>query len=275
MPSHAFFHTRFGTGSHLRARRLRAQRLRARLCAFTLIELLVVISIIALLIALLLPALTHARQLGISISCGSQLRQIHLGMMLYAEDNDGWGHHAFQWSTNNWVRTDNPSYFHEYWAKPVDVHVCPGTDPRAGRSGRLDSGGIYSSYSMMFGVGNHTNQDWWFGLNNMTNPVAFTPNLNMLGRHVRNGNHNRFLPEPYHQPAFQDSGRVDPRTWNERSGLGGVQGLANNHWTLDVKNTIFMDGHVESHHYDEIEIISAAYQRHVGVPRGWLDEVGP
>ncbi|WP_432797144.1 type II secretion system protein [Poriferisphaera sp. WC338] len=56
--------------------------------AFTLIELLVVISIIALLIAILLPALSSARATARQIACGSNVRQIMLGMVMYADAND-------------------------------------------------------------------------------------------------------------------------------------------------------------------------------------------
>jgi len=57
--------------------------------AFTLIELLVVIAIIALLMAILMPALNIAREQGKRSVCLSHLRQLTIGWMLYAEDNDG------------------------------------------------------------------------------------------------------------------------------------------------------------------------------------------
>lgn len=71
------------------ATKLRNQR-PYRTHAFTLVELLVVIAIIAMLAAMLAPALKTAREQARGVICISNLRQVGISVMQYAEDNNGW-----------------------------------------------------------------------------------------------------------------------------------------------------------------------------------------
>lgn len=56
---------------------------------FTLIELLIVITIIAVLAALLLPSLMRAKRKAKKVVCLSNIRQLTIGTITWAADNEG------------------------------------------------------------------------------------------------------------------------------------------------------------------------------------------
>lgn len=62
-----------------------------RSLGFTLIELLVVISIIALLLSILMPALSKVKEKAKQVVCASNMKQIGVGLVTYAVENNDWG----------------------------------------------------------------------------------------------------------------------------------------------------------------------------------------
>jgi prepilin-type N-terminal cleavage/methylation domain-containing protein/prepilin-type processing-associated H-X9-DG protein len=109
---------------------------------FTLIELLVVIAIIAILAAILFPVFARAREKARQASCSSNLKQLALGMLMYAQDYDdthvmyryasgrywstegpvdGWNYHSSYGYSNSW-----PTFIYPY-VKNTQIFLCPST----------------------------------------------------------------------------------------------------------------------------------------------------
>jgi prepilin-type N-terminal cleavage/methylation domain-containing protein/prepilin-type processing-associated H-X9-DG protein len=104
---------------------------------FTLIELLVVIAIIAILAAILFPVFAQARAKARQATCTSNLKQISLGLMMYAQDYDETLCPVYTWpmptpppdtgqyfvpSERSWAWYD---IVESYLKKGKALHLCP------------------------------------------------------------------------------------------------------------------------------------------------------
>ncbi|MCD4824949.1 MAG: type II secretion system GspH family protein [Phycisphaerae bacterium] len=103
---------------------------------FTLIELLVVIAIISLLVSILLPSLNRAREVAKRVVCGSNLKQIGLGMATYAHDHNNkypymrTGHWPFGYFCNEYINIYyryTPGFMGLYsnYVSNADLFFCP------------------------------------------------------------------------------------------------------------------------------------------------------
>jgi prepilin-type N-terminal cleavage/methylation domain-containing protein len=92
---------------------------------FTLIELLVVIAIIAILAAILFPVFARAREKARQTSCLANVKQLTLGILMYAQDYDEKIICTIGWPSNIWTP------WHELiqpYVKNIQIRRCPSND---------------------------------------------------------------------------------------------------------------------------------------------------
>ena len=98
-----------------------------RVRGFTLIELLVVIAIIAILAAILFPVFARARENARKANCQSNLKQISMALLQYAQDYDECLPFLYQSVTS--PRTGLIQITQPY-IKSWQVHDCPSSDQK-------------------------------------------------------------------------------------------------------------------------------------------------
>jgi prepilin-type N-terminal cleavage/methylation domain-containing protein/prepilin-type processing-associated H-X9-DG protein len=139
---------------------------------FTLIELMVAVSIIVMLASILLPALSGARKLARTVMCGNNMRNIGIGMQMYADDSDSaivgnaWTSGAFL------LLKHSPAYGTNYWP-----NVCQSWDweaPIAQEEGVVfDQGATIADRTKRYAFLN--NRPEFLCLENDIKSTGFTP----------------------------------------------------------------------------------------------------
>lgn len=89
---------------------------------FSLVELMVVIVVIAIMAALLLPALNRTKEQAKGTACRSNMKQLSLAFIMFAEDNDD----RLPWPGGEGRAINNPDDYSSDWcATPAEMRMIP------------------------------------------------------------------------------------------------------------------------------------------------------
>jgi prepilin-type N-terminal cleavage/methylation domain-containing protein/prepilin-type processing-associated H-X9-DG protein len=226
--------------------------------AFTLIELLVVIAIIAILAAILFPVFARAREQARKTTCLSNIKQLSLGFLMYAQDYDEqmpgipFGSCGTCWPWADWVGSvDWTGVFTvgiQPYVKNKNLLQCPSGADNANRwSGANGISYCYNEYL----YNSNNGYDKLSALANLTTgtgPASVT-----------------FLAECWSSGIYNDWETAGPTTNGVQDGLNRIRYSQYTPWLTAHEGTNFgyADGHAKFVPKDRIHSWR--------LPSGWTD----
>lgn len=166
---------------------------------FTLIELLVVIAIIAILAAILFPVFARAREKARQTSCLSNLKQLGLGMLMYAQDYDECtpvAYSGINWWNGTWRERLLP-YVKNYQiydcpsrrlGVPPSGNGCYGINAYIGEAQAFVTLAQIEEPAQTFGIGENNEGDWVIEPSDQfVNPPPFDLGAGRVAAHHNEG----------------------------------------------------------------------------------------
>ncbi len=232
--------------------------------AFTLVELLVVIGIIALLISFLMPALSRVRDSAKAVQCASNLRQLHMGVLMYAGESKGF--YPAAWHPDNltvWAGTPSKMLCWSRWIFPYvnrnrSVFICPAQKASTAPWASIPYPTFWRDYEagrVYAGVGGDSIQACTYGYNAYLHDGAAPRRMPGYRGPLRLGTVRKSAICPMISDCFMvatpvDTGNPDVGPWGDEVNSWWYNAPAPRHGRTAAgnkggkANIVFVDGHV-------------------------------